>query len=277
VIGRKLFALRVASVLSVAIAAGHLVQSMAHAPVGEAALALDPIATGLPTLSGITTVAAISSGSDPACALHLDLATAAEAMIDLSLSAPCNLGERVVIRHSGLAFTGSIGADGKLHAQVPALTQDALVAAYVGSSEIVLGKIAVPEVEDFLRIAVHLPAFAKFDLRADEGGQVYVASKTTPGNVPHRIIWLGQGKTEDQLVSQVYSVALREYANPELTVELRITPETCGRTVTAEIVTSRSGRLTQSVRDVAVPLCGTAGDILLLKNLLPDLTLATPE
>lgn len=276
-IGHKLFALRVAAVLSVAVAAGHLVQSMPRAPAGEVTSALDPIATGLPTLSGITVVAATSSGSDPACALHLDLATAAEAMIDLSLSAPCNLGEPVVIRHSGLVFSGSIGADGKLRAQVPALTQDALVAAYVGSSEIVLGKIAVPEVEDFLRIAVHLPASAIFDLRADEGGQVYVASKTTPGNDPHRIIWLGQGKTEDRLVSQVYSVALREYASPELTVELRITPETCGRTIAAEIVTSRSGRLTQSVRDVAVPLCGMAGDILLLKNLLPDLTLATPE
>ena len=276
-IGRKRLALRVVSVFTVAMAAGHLVQSMPHEPVGVATPAQEQIATGLPILTGMTAVAASTSGTDPACALSLDLAAAPNAMIDLSLSAPCNLGERVVIRHSGLAFTDSIGADGRLRAQVPALEPDALVAAYVGSSKIVLGKVAVPEVADFLRVGVHLPALARFDLRADDNGQVFVASKTTPGSNPPRIVWLGQGKTEDPLVSQVYSVALRDFANPELTVELRIAPDTCGRTLTAEIVTSRSGRITRSVRDVAVPLCGSAGDILLLKNLLPDLTLATPE
>lgn len=279
-IGRKLLALRVFWVLAVAMTAGHVVQSMRPVPVGLASAGTsisDQMATGLPTVSGLTAVAATTSGDDPACTLRLDLVTAPEAMIDLSLSAPCNLGERVVIRHSGLEFTGSIGADGRLRAQVPALQPEALVAVYVGGSEIVLGKIAVPEVAEFLRVAIHLPSFAQFDLRADEGGQVYVASKTTPGNGKHRIVWLGQGKTDNPLVSQVYSVPLREFSNPEVTAELRITPATCGQTLAAEIVTSRSGRITRTVREVAVPLCGTAGDILVLKNLLPDLTLATPE
>jgi hypothetical protein len=280
VIGRKLLVLRVLSVLSVAVVAGHLVQSMRHTPVGpfvETASIPDQIAESLPTLTGLTAIAASSSGGDPACALRLDLAVAPDAIIDLTLSAPCNLGERVVIRHSGLEFTGSIGADGRLIAQVPAMEPDALVAAYVGGSEIVLGKIAVPDVSEFLRVGVHLPAFARFDMRAEEAGQVYVASNHSSGDDPHRIIWLGQGKTEEPLVSQVYSVALRDFGRPELTVELRITPETCGRTLAAEIVTSRSGKVAQTTRDVAVPLCGTAGDILLLKNLLPDLTLVTPE
>lgn len=274
-------ALRIVAVLAVAFAAGHVVQAL-H-PVQQdvaAASSLDepqPVQPDLPELAGITAVSASTTGDDPACALDLRLKTAPGAMIDLSLSAPCNLGERVVFRHAGLAFTDTIGADGQLQVQLPAMATDALVAAYVGSSEVVLGNISVPDATEYLRLAVQMAGPYRFDLRADEQGQVFVAKSAGGEGATHRITSLGQARMEDPLLSQVYSVALRDFANPELTVELGITPETCGRTLTAEVVLSRFGKAFQSSRTVAVPLCGTAGDILLLKNLLPDLTLDAPE
>lgn len=275
----RLLAIRIIAVLSVAFAAGHMVQSMRDAPLaasaGIAAAGDDP--AEMPALSGIRAVSATTSGADTACAVRLDLAAAPEAMIALSLYAPCNMGEEVVIRHSGLAFSGSIGADGGLRLSLPAMTTEALVAAYVGNSEIVLGKVAVADVKEYFRLAVHMPSETRFDLRADEDGQVYVASRQVPGMGPHRVLQLGQGRTENQLVTLVYSAALKDMGQPELTVELRITPETCGRTISAEIITSRLGRADHVGRDVTVPLCGTSGDILLLKNLLPDMTLASPE
>lgn len=276
----RLLALRISAALCVAFAAGHMVQSMRGAPASAtgAVQASEAVtASELPNLSGITAVSATTAGSDPACALRLDLAAAPEAMIALSLRAPCNMGEKVVIRHSGLAFSGSIGADGHLRLSVPAMTANALVAAYVGNSEIILGQVAVVEAEQYVRLAVQMPAETRFDLRADEDGQVYVANRQVPGMGTQRIVQLGQGRAEGQLVSQVYSAALKDFGSAELTVELRITPESCGRTISAEIITSRAGRVSQAGRDVVVPLCGTAGDILLLKNLLPDVTLASPE
>ena len=276
----RLLALRVAAVFSVAVAAGHVVQAMRGPSVaanGPDVLADASRATDLPALSGIAQVSATTTGNDPVCALRLDLAAAPEAMIDLTLRAPCSIGEPVEIRHSGLAFSGSIAADGKLHLSVPAMTANALVAAYVGKTEIILGQVAVTEVEHFFRLAVHMPAEVQFDLRADEGGQVFAASGQMTGTGPQRVVQLGQRRAEDGLISQVYLTALKDLGNPELTAEVRITPETCGRTVAAEIITSRSGRVTHDLREIAMPLCGTSGDILLLKNLFPDVTLATPE
>ena len=273
-------ALRVVAVLAVAFAAGHVVQTLRPLPPQTAALAEDapqPAKAALPQLSGITAVSATTAGDDPACGLDLRLKNAPGAMIDLSLSAPCNMGERVVFRHAGLAFTETIGADGELQLQIPAMATEAQVTAYVGSSEVVLGKISVPDVAEYLRLAVQMAGSARFDLRADEQGQVFVAKSAGLEGAPHRITTLGQARMDDPLLSQVYSVALRDFASPVLTVELGITPETCGRTLAAEVVLSRFGKALQSSRSVAVPLCGTSGDILLLKNLLPDLTLDAKE
>lgn len=279
-IGRLIMALRVFAVLAVALAAGHLVQTLRPEPLTMTAVAGSPPAVPeatLPQLAGITTVSATTSGTTAACDMRLALAQAPAATIDLTLAAPCHSGERVVIRHAGLAFSETLGADGRLRLQFPALTQDALVAAYVGSSEIVLGQIEIAEVVDFLRLAVQMPAPALFDLRADEGGQVYVARATGPDGEIQKITALGETRMESPLLSQVYSVAIRDLVAPELSVELRITPEICGRTLAADIFLSRHGAVTQSSRKVAVPLCGTSGDILLLKNLLPDLTLVSPN
>lgn len=270
-------ALRVAVVLSVAVAAGHVVQMIRPAN-GVAASANDPTLEAdplLPELAGITAVSAASPAQDPDCSLELDLEALPGAMIGLTLLAPCNMGERVVIRHSGLAFAETVGATGQLRTQFPAMEAQATVAAFVGSSDIVMAEIAVPEVADYLRLSVQMPSTARFDLRAEEDGQLFVAKLAGPEGASHRVTVLGHARTDDPMMSQIYSVAIVDLANPVLTLELSITPEICGRTLVAEIALSRQGRVTESSSSVQVPLCGEAGDILLLKNLLPDLTLAT--
>lgn len=273
-------ALRIVAVLAVALLAGHVVQTLRPMPQGTLGLqnqTAQPSRPDLPELAGITSVSATSSGDDPACALTLDLENAPGAMIAVSLSAPCNTGERVVFRHAGLAFAETVGLNGTLRLQLPAMTTDAVVAAYVGSSEMVLGKIAVPDAAEYLRLAVQMPGSARFDLRAADRGQVFVAKSAEATVVAPRIMMLGQTRLEDPLSTQVYSVALRDWSNPDLTVELAITPETCGHTFAADVILSRLGKATGSSHSVQVPLCGTSGDILLVKNLLPDLAAAATE
>jgi hypothetical protein len=288
-IGRKLLFLRVFAVLFVAIAAGHFVQSsrppghaeeFADLGMAENTIPAQPggSGVGLPLLSDITPVAgtAAAVGRDR-CAVKLALAPAPGAMIDLSLSAPCNLGERVVVRHSGLSFAAIVGAEGQLRLQLPALEADALVATYLQGSEIVLAKVKVPEASSYFRFAVQMPYPSQFDLRAREGEQVYVAGKVGADGDQRRILGLGTMTTSNPLLSQVYSVLKADFASPDLTVELRISGETCGKTLPAETILSDAGTLTRLRFDVVVPPCGTSGDILLLKNLLADLTLAVPE
>ena len=288
-IGRKLLFLRVFAVVSVAIATGHFVQS--SRPAGHAeelaslGLAENPglgqsggSGVSLPVLSDITPVAGtVAAVGQDGCAVKLALTPAPGAMIDLSLSAPCNLGERVVVRHSGLSFSANIGAEGQLRLQLPALEADALVATYLEGSEMVLAKIKVPEASSYFRFAMQMPYPSQFDLRAREGEQVYVAGKVGADGGQRRILSLGTIKATNPLLSQVYSVLKADLAAPDLTVELRISGETCGKTVPAETILSNGGAVSRLRFDVAVPPCGASGDILLLKNLLADLTLVVPE
>ena len=78
-------------------------------------------------------------------------------------------------------------------------------------------------------------------------------------------------------MAHVYSALGRDLGDVSLSAELRITPASCGRTLRLETVHTANGRALAQEREVAVPLCGTAGDILLLKNLSPALKLATPK
>lgn len=270
--------LRIIAVAAVALAAGHVVQTLRPAPahIAQSASVVEPAPADMPKLAGITSVSATTSGGDTGCAPRLSLAAAPGALIDVALSAPCNPGEQVIFRHAGLAFSETVDAKGNVRAFVPAMTGDAQVAAYVGSSEIVLGRISVPDAGEFLRVAVHMSDAAEFDLRAEEGDEVFVAQSAGLDGAVHRITRLGQERSGESLVSQVYSVALQDLDAAELTVELRVTPEICGKTIVAEVVTSRLGKTVQESHNVAVPLCGTSGDILQLKNLLPDLTLKSP-
>ncbi len=276
--------MRVVAVLGVAFAAGQVAETLRTPPQGDTSGALATETTAMamvdmvPGLRGITPVAATMD--DPAatgCVPRLDLAAAPLGMIDLTLNAPCNRGERVVIRHAGLSFTAQTSPEGALQLQLPALEPEALVAAYFESAQIALAKVAVPDATDHIRFAVQMGPPAQFDLRAEADGQVDVGSYGRVADALGRSIQpLGLGTVTQPLLAQVYSYPAADTA-ANLTVEVKITPDTCGRTLPVETLLARGGKVTLTKLAVAVPLCGTSGDILVLKNLLRDLTLAAPR
>jgi hypothetical protein len=277
--GRKR-ALRVVAVLAVAVAAGQVAETLrppARAVQAATTPASASLAEVLPNLRGITPVAAtIDDPTAAGCIPTLGLEAAPLGMIDLSLNAPCNPGERVVIRHAGLSFTAQISPDGALSLQIPALEPEALVAAYFDSSQIALAKVTVPDATDHIRFAVQMDHPAQFDLRAETDGQVYIGSYGRTADAPRSILPMGVGTVAQPLLAQVYSYPAADTA-ADLTVEVKITAETCGRTLPVETLLARGGKVTVTKLAVAVPLCGTSGDILVLKNLLRDLTLAAPR
>lgn len=300
--GRKRV-LRVIAVLSVAVAAGHLVENMrstalarnlasqgSQSSVGQpAGLATGPgsslprsasLSAGggeLPPLTGITPVAAAADtvGSMP-CPSTLTLTPAEDATIDLTLNAPCNPGQRVVIRHAGLSFTAKTGPEGRLAQRVPALEDEALVAVYFESSEMALAKVLVPEVAGLTRFAFQAPFPVQFDLRAEESGHVYSGRGTQAAQDGRgKIRLLGTASVSDPILSQVYTFPGTDVTAANLTVEVRITGETCGNSYQGETVLSQGGNVLRGSLPLALPLCGTAGDILVLKNLVSPPTLAT--
>jgi hypothetical protein len=240
--------------------------SLSSAPVGE-----------LGTIIGITPVAgAAPTTITDRCSPDMQLAATPGAMILLTLSAPCNRSERVVVRHSGLSFSTSTGADGRTTLLLPALKADAMVAVYLNDARLALGSVAVPDAADYARFAIVWEHPAELELRVTDGDKVLVGSDLAIAADAHRVIALGSASVQSPVLARVYSVPGTDFGAADITGELRITPASCGQTLRMETVLSTAGTVTAEERSIAVPLCGTSGDILVLKNLAPALKLTTP-
>ncbi len=198
-------------------------------------------------------------------------------MIHMALSAPCNRNERIVVRHSGLSFAARTEADGSVRAVFPALKPDATIAVYLADAHLVLGSIVVPDVADHTRFALMWEYPLEMELRVTDGNRVLVGTSTALGADMPRVMSVGSADVQSPLMASVYSVPGQSLGAADLTGELRITPATCGRTLRLDMVLSVGGDAKVATHDVAVPLCGTAGDILQLKNLGADLTLSPPK
>lgn len=300
--GKK--ALRVSAVVIVALAAGHAAETL-KAPVGQAAFSLeslralptpehaaraaaDPIPQsaslnapdkpGLDDVTGITTIAAtVPDRSDDPCQPILGLSAMPGAMLALSLAAPCNANQRVVIRHAGLAFTAQTDGSGRLSQVLPGLREDALVAAYLEGSQVILGRARVPDAADFTRVALIWDRPAELELRVTRGEKLMVGSRRPAESGAEQVLVLGTPDAPVPVLASVYSVAMTDLGNAEISAELRITPATCGRTLRLTVLTANRGAVLETERLVPVPLCGTSGNILVLKNLVPALKLATPK
>lgn len=297
--GKKV--LRVSAVLAVAFGAAHTAERL-KAPAAEHSLLLtaaeatreshpataaravpdsaslsSPADPGIGEVIGITSVAATApSASGEACQAQLTLEPLSGAMIEARLTAPCNRGERFVVRHSGLSFTAQIKADGLATVTLPALRTDAMVAVYLQDSRLVLGKVSVPDATRYARYAITWDSPVELELRVTDGAKVLVGSGVVSGSA-QAVMALGQTNLPSPVLSRVYSVPGRDLGDADITGELRITPATCGRTLRVETVHSIGGVATATEKTIAVPLCGTAGDILVLKNLAPALKLAAPK
>lgn len=245
--------------------------------VPESASLSSPVEAGLGEVTGITSVAAAApTSSGEACQAQLALASLPGAMIEARLTAPCNRGERFVVRHSGLSFSAQIKPDGLATVTLPALRSEAMVAVYLQDSRLVLGKISVPDAAQYTRYAITWDSPVELELRVTDGDKVLVGSEDVTGSA-QSVMALGQANLPSPVLARVYSVPGKDLGDADITGELRITPATCGRTLRVETVHSTGGVATPTEQTIAVPLSGTAGDILVLKNLAPALKLAAPN
>jgi hypothetical protein len=292
--------LRVAGVLAVALAAGHLVESMKK-PVPSASLltaqsnsadSKTPEAilasTGLPLsasmasglrgsdVTDITSVAATTLGGTAAvCTPTLGLTALPDAMLDLRINAPCHRGERIVIRHAGLNFTARVSEDGQVALALPALEADALVTAFFRDAEVVVGSVNVPDVAKTQRFVVQWTAADVFDLRISEGDRIYIATREARNQSgTQKIRTFGDTLVDQPMFAEVYTYPADTDAKVDIVVEVTVTPQVCGREISAETILSSSGLVEVSKIPVKIPACDAAGDILLLKNLAPAMKIA---
>ncbi|NEY90030.1 hypothetical protein [Tabrizicola oligotrophica] len=321
-------------VLAVALAAGHLVQSMGNKPAPrpvasadltnkpakvetvaagpEAAAAASvtkpadstaplpaaPLAATVPeaTLPPAPQVKVEVRKASPAsatpevstataCDVSLDLMTEPNAMIGVTLVAPCYPGQRVVLQHGGLAVTGQTTSTGALFTALPALESQSVVEVAFADGTKARGELAMPELATLRRFGVQWQADDAFQLHAFEGE----ASYGGPGHVsaadPHLpppgleakggfLTQLGDATAPNPLLAEIYTFPADPAIRPEVVVEAAVTDKTCGRELLAETLTSTGGTVFVTDLTLAMPQCDAVGDYLVLKNLVLDLNMA---
>lgn len=226
------------------------------------------------------------SGDSTNCPKSLSLTAAPKAMIDVTLLAPCSAGERVVLRHGGLAVTGQTSLSGALFVTLPAMDEEATVTILFPDGTEAAQDISLPDLPIYRRIAVQWQDKDRFQLHAFEDGAAFGSSGHISATDPHNLFvgipstngfmtLLGDDKVAFPMLAEVYTYPI-DFAVPvNISVEVAVTGATCSRELLGELLLSEGGNHLSTDLTLTTPDCAAIGDVLVLNNPLPDLKLAT--
>lgn len=220
-----------------------------------------------------------------ACPVSLELSNADNALIAVTLVAPCHADERVVLKHAGLTVTAKTTLTGALFADMPALVKDAQVEVMFKDTTSVAASVTVPELAGLRRFAVQWQQDDAFQLHAFEDASDFGGPGDVSAASPHQPIagapakagfltLLGDATTDLPMLAQVYTYPKDSQIKPEIVVEAAVTEATCGREVLGQTLQTAAGTVKVSDMSLAMPDCDAVGDYLVLKNLVPDMTIA---
>ncbi len=122
-------------------------------------------------------------------------------------------------------------------------------------------------------------------MNAFENGADYGDAGHVSSNNPHTpltgvppaggyVTMLGDDAVMMPMLAEIYTFPAGGTANADVVVEAIVTDATCGRTLRGETVMTLAGKANVTELTLAMPDCDGVGDILVLKNLVTDLTIA---
>ena len=257
-------------------AAAPEVAPQADAPV-LAVLPDSPAGPALPPEVNVKPDVPVASATAGACTPTMNLTPEDQAMISVSIIAPCRGGERVVLGHGELTIAEKMSPEGTLNLELPALQVAGTVSALFSDAEVLSATITIPEAASTHRFAIKWIAADTFQLHAFENGADYgqpgevSAFKPISPNGGY-LVSLGDPSLDLPMMAEIYTYPAT--ANVELSIEATVTDITCARELLGEVVESRNGTITKNNLSLSMPECDALGDILVLKNPGQDVTLA---
>lgn len=249
------------------------------------AIALDDITyTSLESDTAETNEVPDTSLSAPDCEPTLTAHAKDNAMVALTIKAPCLGPERLRIHHMGLVLQERLSALGTLTLRVPAMTQQAVFLVDFETVPDLVATVSVSGLEQMDRIAFQEPVGGGLELHAlefganyGENGHVWIGANNGVGFMFGESALPGSTALQSP-APQIYSLPhgraserQTEFRQVHFSIEAEITGANCGRAFEADLLQTRAGRF--SVRSVTVemPECELTGDFLVLNNLIESL------
>ncbi len=213
------------------------------------------------------------------------------ATVQLSLSAPCAGATTVRVHHQGMIFDMRTDARGMANTIVPALAPTAVFMAEVSEGEGSVAVVRVLDTHNYHRAVLQWQGDTGFEIHAREfgaaysdAGHIWMASSGSVDGLMSGdgglITRLGDASVSDGHRAEVYSFPAgvnTRAGDVVLSVETRVSEANCGQTLAAQTMQFDPNEGTR-VLDLQLPMpdCAYVGEILVLNNMLEDMTLALP-
>lgn len=224
-----------------------------------------------------------------ACDIQLNAEPNPGAMIGLTLAAPCQPNSSLMVRHSGLVFSGTTDSRGQYQVTFPAMHRVANVSVEFPSGQIATADTQVDSLVGYVRSALlwsgpndlHIHAL-EFGADYGENGHVWAEEARNPeygvlakGGFLTR---LGEKAGLNPQFAEVYSFPADRVLKAgaiRLFVEAEVTEQGCGRDISGHsIEMDKHGNSSEVALKLAMPGCDAVGDYLVLKTLFQDLKIA---
>lgn len=199
------------------------------------------------------------------CAAPVLLAQAApDAMIQLTLDAPCMGQMPVLLHHAGMDLALRTDAAGRAEMLLPALASPAQVAADLPDGSRISVSVTVPGLDAVNRVAISGPG--TFIFNAAEATTAFGGAAQSQG----QLMLLGEDLGATYPMAQLYSGPAAT-TDVSFTLEVPVTEEACNSDLTlSSLRMQRGGTVEAMPIEIALPDCAAVGEAVLLP--LPDLT-----
>lgn len=223
------------------------------------------------------------------CSTRLDAVPMPGGRVTLTLEASCSADERVEVSHEGLVFTLATSVLGRAEVVVPALRPEARYTVRLDGGGELSATANVPEADSYDRVALHwhgegamsIHAF-EFGARQGDPGHVYRARgdefAALAGLQTGEFLRLGDDRVDDPVIAEVYSFptgAVDRSGIVRVNIEAEVTATNCGETIAANVTQTAGDGVRTVPVELAMPDCDAVGDILVLKNVIRDLKIAS--
>ncbi len=226
---------------------------------------------------------ALAEGVDPVeapvdCTPHLVSRPAVDALIELSLDAPCHANERLVVSHDDLAFSAYTTDNGSFSAYIPALSSDAKIDVFLSDDIFLQTAVQIDDVDAHARVVLQWSGDAAFSLHAyhrdaryGEDGHIHALKPFDAALDEAFLISLGENRGPEPMLSEIYSIPSHMAASSRVELELQFSAQQCGETVSAFVLNTGSG-VSAEVKEASFALPGCPAENGALVMELPMIT-----
>ncbi|MGO4851900.1 hypothetical protein [Phaeovulum sp. W22_SRMD_FR3] len=194
------------------------------------------------------------------------LQAAADAMMQLTLDAPCMGQMPVLLHHAGMDLALRTDAAGRAQMLLPALASPASVSADLPDGSQISAGVTVPGLDAVNRVAISGPG--TFIFNAAEATTAFGGAPQLQG----KLMLLGEDLGPDYPMVQLYSGPAAT-TDVSFTLEVPVTEEACNSDLAlSSLRMQRGGAVEAMPIEIALPDCAAVGEAVLLP--LPDLTSA---